>query len=381
MTVIRAAWLTDPATVAVMSMLADAGHQAYFVGGCVRNELLNALVSDLDISTDALPDQVMALAKLAGLKAVPTGIDHGTVTVVSAGIAHEITTFRKDVETDGRRAVVAFSGDIADDARRRDFTMNALYADMNGNVLDPLGGLVDLQARRVRFIENADQRIKEDYLRSLRFFRFHAWYGNPNNGLDSDALAAIAANLGGLETLSKERIGSEVLKLLAANDPAPSVGSMEQAGVLSAILPGATTRALPILIDAESGIEPNALRRLTALGGQDVSSNLRLSRRDAKRLEFLRQAIGDSAGIAKIAYRNGELAAVDVALLRAAVFEMPVEHEYMAQAKFGANQTFPIQAADLMPDYQGKALGERMRKLENRWIHSNFELSLSQLLS
>jgi len=178
MTRIDEAWLTEPATQQVCRALTEGGAQALFVGGCVRNALLGAPVSDIDITTDAHPERVMALAAAAGIKAVPTGIAHGTVTLVANSIPHEVTTFRRDVETDGRRAVVAFSDSIHEDAARRDFTMNALYARPDGTVLDPLDGLPDLQARRVRFIGDATDRIREDYLRSLRYFRFHAWYGD-----------------------------------------------------------------------------------------------------------------------------------------------------------------------------------------------------------
>ena len=219
---IEADWITRPETQAVCNALTGAGYRALFVGGCVRNTLLGAPVDDIDIATDALPKAVMDLTGAAGLNAIPTGIDHGTITVVSAGLPHEITTFRRDVETFGRHAVVAFSTDVSDDARRRDFTMNALYADPSGQVIDPLGGLADLQARHVRFIENADQRIREDYLRILRFFRFHAWYGDAARGLDADGLAAVAANTDGLDSLSRERVWAELRKLLAAPDPAPS---------------------------------------------------------------------------------------------------------------------------------------------------------------
>ena len=172
MTQISAPWLYDDAAQRVCKLLTHAGFQAWFVGGCVRNELLRAPVADLDLSTDALPQTVMDLAKEAGIKAVPTGIDHGTVTLVVNDTPFEITTFRRDVGTDGRRATVAFSDNMLDDARRRDFTMNALYAAPDGQITDPLGGLPDLTARRIRFIEDADLRIKEDYLRILRFSGF-----------------------------------------------------------------------------------------------------------------------------------------------------------------------------------------------------------------
>ena len=176
---IEAPWLKAPGPARVMAALTRAGHRAYFVGGTVRNALMGLEPGDIDIATDALPERVMALARAAGLKPVPTGVAHGTVTVVADGQGIEVTTFRRDVETDGRRAVVAFSELIEHDAERRDFTMNALYATASGEVIDPLGGLPDLEARRVRFVGEPRDRIREDFLRILRFFRFHAWYGDP----------------------------------------------------------------------------------------------------------------------------------------------------------------------------------------------------------
>ncbi|MEL7116540.1 MAG: hypothetical protein AAGP08_13320 [Pseudomonadota bacterium] len=215
MTPISAPWQSEPTTQALMRALEDAGYQAFFVGGCVRNALLDAPVSDVDISTSARPPDVMRIASDAGFKAHHTGIDHGTVTVATGTTSLEVTTFRRDVETDGRRAVVTYADSIEDDALRRDFTMNAIYATRAGCLVDPLGGLADLVARRVRFIEDAEQRIREDYLRILRFFRFFAHYGDPADGLDAEGLAACAALSDGLERLSKERIGAEMLKLLS----------------------------------------------------------------------------------------------------------------------------------------------------------------------
>ena len=197
-----------------------AGHAAYAVGGCVRNAAW-APVTDVDIATSARPDAVIAWPKAAGLRAVPTGLAHGTVTLVTGGEGFEVTTFRRDVATDGRHAEVAFSDRIEDDAARRDFTMNALYADAAGQVLDPLGGLDDLRARRLRFVGDPARRIAEDYLRILRFFRFHAQYGDPDHGLDPDGLAACATGADGLARLSAERSRANCASLLAARDPAP----------------------------------------------------------------------------------------------------------------------------------------------------------------
>ena len=375
-------WLTRPETQAVFAMLSDAGHQVFAVGGCVRNALLEVPVTDVDMSTDALPEEVVALAKAAGLKPIPTGLDHGTITVVSGGIPHEITSFRKDVATDGRRAVVAFSKDVTDDARRRDFTMNALYVDRLGAVLDPLDGLEDLRARVLRFIDVPSQRIREDYLRILRFFRFHAWYGDPSQGMDVEALAAIAETFEGLEQISKERIGAEVVKLLAARDPAPAVAAMRQTGVLNQILPGSDDKALGPLVHLEeiAGQQANPMRRLAALGGQGVGDSLRLSKRQVKELESLRGGIESSESLAAIAFQEGADLALSIALLRSAMLEMPLAPDFAKDIAQGAVAQFPVTASDLMPKFSGKALGERLKQMESDWMASGFSLSRDALL-
>jgi poly(A) polymerase len=375
-------WINQPATQAVCHMLESAGYQALFVGGCVRNALLDVPVNDIDIATDALPDQVMRLADAADFKVIPTGLDHGTVTVISDSTPHEITTFREDVQTHGRHATVAFSEDIAQDARRRDFTMNALYAKADGTVLDPLEGLADLRARRVRFIEDAEQRICEDYLRILRFFRFHAWYGDASGGLDAEGLAAVAAHVEGLEGLSRERVGAEMLKLLAAADPAPAVAAMRSTGVLTAILKGADDRALGPLVhlEAQENVAARPLRRLAALGGMDVAKNLRLSKRQAKQLDLLTSEIGQTTGAAELGYRHGADTGMDIMLLRAAMLEMPLAENLSAELSKGADAIFPIAALDLMPELEGPALGARLKELETRWIASGFTLSKPDLL-
>lgn len=380
---IDAPWLEAPETKAVCAALTGAGFQALFVGGCVRNALLGVDVSDIDIATDALPKKVMALCAAAGLKPVPTGIEHGTITVVSGHTPYEVTTFRRDVETDGRRAVVAFSCDPVQDAHRRDFTMNALYASPDGTVLDPLGGLGDLRARRVRFIDDAEARIREDYLRILRFFRFHAWYGDPAAGIDAHGLAACAALSGGIETLSKERIGAEIKKLLSAPNPAPSVSAMAGAGVLQKVLPGAEAKPLALLVhfEAESGVAPDAMRRLAVLGGDAAFEHLRLSRDEAGRLSHLRKEIGTGAPPAALGYALGANGARDVLLLRAAIFEQPMPAAWAQDAARGVGAKFPIKAADLMPAISGPALGARLKELEARWIASDFALSKAELLA
>ncbi|MEM9708338.1 MAG: CCA tRNA nucleotidyltransferase [Pseudomonadota bacterium] len=373
-------WRVEPRTVAVFDALERAGGRAFFVGGAVRNAALGVPVGDIDLATDLLPDRVMAVGKEAGFHAVPTGIAHGTVTLVSGGLPHEVTTFRKDVATDGRRAVVAFTDRIEEDAMRRDFTINALYADRQGAVRDPSGGLPDIAARRVRFVGDAAKRIAEDYLRILRFFRFHAEVSGPDAGFDEEALAAIAGGAEGLRGLSAERIGQEMKRLLAAKDPGPAVATMAAVGVLPRILPGADPAALARLaaLDAERAADP--MRRLAALRGENPAETFRLSNAEARRLDDLRAAIG-GAEIAEIAWREGQDFAWDAALLRAASAASPVPPDTAQRIDTGATAKFPIRAQDLMPAYHGAALGDRLAQLERAWIASDFTARRDELLS
>ena len=383
MTTVSGDWLTEPATQDVCRILETGGAQALFVGGCVRNALIGAPVGDIDIATDATPDRVIALAKAAGLRAIPTGIDHGTVTVIAGGIAHEITTFRRDVLADGRHAVVAFSTDVAEDAARRDFTMNALYADARGQVLDPLGGFDDLRARRVRFIGDATARIREDYLRVLRYFRFHAWYGDQDAGLDPEALAAIAENLDGLETLSRERVGGEMLRLLAAPDPVRALAGLAATGALARLFPGSDAKALGPMVHLEQVFEvpPDAIRRLATLNVTDPMQALRLSRPQVTRLDRLRETVGNGKSPAELGYRLGAEEARDVMLLRGALLEQPVQPADLQGIDTGASARFPISAKDLMPEFSGAALGKELTRLEQIWIASGFTATRDALLN
>jgi poly(A) polymerase len=375
-------WLNDPKVARVCTAIEDGGYDIFFVGGCVRNVVLDEVASDIDMSTNAHPETVMKLAKDAGLKAIPTGIDHGTVTVVSSGTPYEITTFRRDVETDGRRAVVAFSDDIIDDARRRDFTMNALYARPDGSIVDPLGGIQDVLDRRVRFIEDADQRIREDYLRTLRFFRFSAWYGAIDQGFDLDALNAISSNLDGLETLSAERVGMEMVKLFNATDPAVAVAVMRQTGVLNVVLQGADDAWLAPLIHVESlwDLSPDPIRRLAALGGSGVEIALRLSKVQARLLMQYRDGIGSMAGAGELGYRLGMDVAKGIVALRCAYSGSPPVNEMLDRVVVGSAAKFPIKASDLTNMFSGPALGKRLKELEAEWIASNFTKTKEQLL-
>ncbi len=374
-------WLTRPATQALCAALQAGGHRVFFVGGCVRNAVLGELVGDLDLATDALPEKVVRLVEAAGFKAIPTGIDHGTVTVLAGGIPHEITTFRHDVQTDGRHAVVSYSTDLAQDAARRDFTMNALYADPAGEVIDPLGGLLDLLAHRLRFVGDPAQRIREDYLRILRFFRFSATYGDPALGMNAEGLAACAELADGIGSLSRERIGAEMRKLLSARDPAPALASMAASGVLQHVLTGADPRYVALLVHLEAGAPPHWRRRLVVLGGQDWADALRLSRSEQGLMTRLRDQIGGTLSPAALGWKLGAQAGADAVLARAALLESPLPAQWQADVARGASSRFPVNAADLMPQLTGPALGAKLAQLESLWLASDLRLTRDDLLA
>lgn len=288
----RAGWLNEADTRAVMEALASGGGIARFVGGSVRNALLGEPVTDIDIATSETPERAMALLAEKGIKVVPTGLAHGTITAVTATRHFEITTLRVDVKTDGRRAEVAFTGDWLEDAKRRDFTMNALYADADGTVHDPLGqGRADLAARRVRFIGEAEARIREDYLRILRFFRIHAWYGKGDP--DPAGLRAAAGLREGLRQLSGERVRDELLKIAAADEAAAAYRQMAAVGILSIVLPEASRLdRFEKLVDIESNqlFTSDPVLRLTSMldldeaGVAALADRLRLSNKDRERI-------------------------------------------------------------------------------------------------
>lgn len=377
MTRLSSAWLTKPHVIQVL----DALGVGYFVGGCVRNALLDGEDTDIDIATPLLPDEVIRRLRFAEIKVVATGLAHGTVTAITEGGTLEITTFRADVSTDGRRATVAFSDNIALDAARRDFTMNAIYADRQGNVIDPLDGLSDLQERRVRFIGCPSARIREDFLRILRFFRFHAWYGGPD--VDAEGLAACAELADGLDTLARERVGWEFRKLLSAVDPAPAVASMAVSGVLLRCLPGANAGSLATLVHLEDLLEvPIDWRtRLLALGKSDWSKELRLSRGEQQHLAAVVQAIelGDAV---MTAYHSGyDVAASAVLISAAGGAEMPPGN-WRAELLEAAAAEFPLAAQDLIDAgwEPGPKLGEALREAETTWIGSGFRSDRAELL-
>lgn len=326
MTLPDAPWRDRAGMATLLDALDAAGGQTRFVGGAVRDTLAGRPVSDVDLATRLMPQAVVERIREAGLKVVPTGLAHGTVTVVLPdGAAVEVTTLRRDVSTDGRRATVAFSDDWREDAARRDFTINALYADpASGAIHDYFGGEDDLARGLVRFIGDARQRIAEDHLRILRFFRFHARYGG--GAPDELAYDACAERANDLMALSRERIADEMLKLLASDDPAPAIGLMLDRAILKPVLPeidAAGLTRLRRLIGAEkaAGIAGDRLRRLIALMPVDgavadgIAARLRLSNARRKRITAALGDVGDAARPRVLAFAVGTETAVDRLLL------------------------------------------------------------------
>lgn len=386
-----AGWLEDAGTQAVLAAITEAGFDARIVGGAVRNALIGTPVTDVDIATTAVPDEVMRIAKQAGLAAVPTGIAHGTVTVIAHHRPIEVTTLRRDIETFGRQARVTFTTDWAEDARRRDFTLNALYCDAAGTVHDPLGGYPDLVARRVRFIGRAEDRIREDFLRILRFFRFTATYaeGPP----DAEGLAASIGLADGLRQLSAERIRAELLRLLAAERAVATVAVMAEAGLVATLLgvPGDVARLGRLAaIEAALGRLADPLLRLAALAGGGralvgLGERLRLSNAESERLARLalpadrafdpdapeREARGYLYRFGAEAFRDGVLIAW--AGKGAAADDARWRERFTLPTRWTA-PTLPVRGADLLEAglAEGPAIGRVVRAFEDWWIAEDF---------
>lgn len=379
-------WLTASSTRAVMAALEAAGGPgcARFVGGCVRNAVIGAPVADIDIATTLRPEETDRAVRAAGLKAVPTGLVHGTVTAVSGRRPFEITTLRRDVSTDGRNATVAFTDDWAEDAARRDFRLNALYADAQGRVFDPTGeGLADAEAGRIVFVGDPRTRIGEDYLRILRFFRFFAWYGRGEP--DKAGLEACRALAPGMTRLSAERVSKELMTLLAAPDPRVAVAAMAGAGVLAQVLPGAGSGRL---FDAAVELSPDPVVRLTALLPADEG----FVREASARLRFPNSTRDRLAAAARVAptvsltmsdpevraavYRHGRRAVADALFRRWA--EAPAEaaaaRRLLALAEGWKRPPMPVGGRELarLGVEPGPETGRWLKAFEESWIADDF---------
>ncbi len=387
-----AAWLTAGALPRLLEVLDCDGEEARVVGGAVRNALLDMPIHEVDVATTAVPDEVVRRVQAAGFKPVPTGIEHGTVTVVIDKHPFEVTTLRRDVETDGRHAKVAFGRDWKTDAERRDFTINALSASRDGTVYDYVGGLADLAERRVHFIGEPRQRIEEDYLRILRFFRFHAAYGTSDHPY-AEGIAACIAGRGGLDALSRERVRMEVMKLVVAPHAVPTLISMADAGLLLRVLGGVGYLAgfeNMAKVEAAIGLAPDPVRRLGALGvliaedAERLAERLRLHNVEHERLASMaegwrRISSGFSEPAARaLLYRLGPQAFTDHALLGWARSAASVsDTDWHALATLPQRWTapvFPLKAADFIKRgvEKGPALGLAMRAAEAAWIAPGF---------
>jgi poly(A) polymerase len=388
----NAPWLTSGPAARVLKLLDGNGEEARVVGGAVRNALLNVPIGDIDVATTAVPAEVVRRAKAAGIKSVPTGIEHGTVTLVVDAQPIEVTTLREDTETFGRKAKVAFGRDWVGDAHRRDFTINALSVGADGLVHDYTGGLGDIAARRVRFIGDAKARIEEDYLRILRFFRFHAAFGMGE--LDRPGYLACIAARAGLATLSAERLRLETLKLLVTDGALGSVTAMIDGGLLLLVFGGiAYCGPFAAMIAAERrlGVKADAIRRLGALAvavtedARRLVARLRLSNAEAKRLDSMghrwwRLGGMDEARARRRLYRLGEEAYRDRLMLawaRAGSDADPKPWRELAllPERWSAPK-FPLKAADFIARgvAEGPVLGQVLALAEDAWLAADFPL-------
>ena len=394
-----APWLISGGTARVLQLLNADGEEARVVGGAVRNALLGLVPGDIDIATTALPHEVMRRAKSAGIKAVPTGIDHGTVTLVIDSQPYEVTTLREDTETFGRKAKVAFGRDWVKDAERRDFTMNGLSVDADGVVHDYVGGIADAAARRVRFIGDPDQRIAEDFLRILRFFRIHAAFGAGDP--DRDGYLACIRGRAGLASLSAERLRMETLKLLVAPGASAAALAMADGGLLQALTGGVVYTgplAAMIAIERELGLTASSTRRLAALAiavtedAKRVATRLRLSNAETKALDSMghrwwRLATKGEADARRLLYRLGADRYHDRVLLGWARAGGDVgSSRWRALAELPQRwiaPKFPLRAADFIARgmAEGPSLGHVLTLAEDAWLAADFPLEEAALAS
>jgi poly(A) polymerase len=393
----NAPWLTSGPTARVLELLNGNGEEARVVGGAVRNALLRIPIGDIDIATTALPTEVIRRAKAAGIKSVPTGIEHGTLTLVVDAQPLEVTTLREDTETFGRKAKVAFGRDWVADAQRRDFTINGLSVDADGVVHDHVGGLDDIAARRVRFIGDPNQRIAEDYLRILRFFRFHAAHGAGEP--DRAGYLACIGGRAGLATLSAERMRMEMLKLMIAEGAIGAVTAMADGGLLLPILGGVAYTgpfAAMVSVERRLGLPPNAVRRLGALAvavtedARRLGTRLRLTNAETRTLDSMghrwwRLAGMDEATARRRLYRLGEERYRDRLMLAwaraGAEADTALWRELATLPKRWRAPKFPLKAADFIARgiAEGPGLGQVLALAEDAWLAADFPLEKGTL--
>lgn len=380
---IDADWLDWPLCRKLTASL--GADKVRFVGGAVRDTLLGRPIKDVDAATVWPPEETRRRLETANIKVIPTGLQHGTVTAVADGHAIEVTTLRRDVETDGRRAVVAFTGDWVEDARRRDFTMNALYLSADGTLFDPFGGVADAKAGHVRFIGEAEGRIHEDVLRIMRFFRFHAHYGK--GGMDGGGLDACRKHAALLEGLSAERMRDELLKLLCARNPVPCLQAMSEADIWQHTpIADADVHAVSEMIKAEKqlGAPPDMLMRLAALtDGRPVGRVLRLSGAQSKTLKaiiagFAAAPPADARAMRAFVYRHG----VDAGVASVLRHQQARKGAMLEAIQAWDRPIFPLRGRDLinMGLAPGPKVSETLRHLEDQWLEEDFSADRDTLL-
>jgi len=371
-------WMESAATQRILRALGAPDVDVRFVGGCVRNAILGRPITDIDIGTPDVPTRVMERLQASHIKAIPTGIEHGTITAVIDGTPFEITTLRRDTACDGRHAVVEFSTDWHEDARRRDFTMNAISMRFDGELFDDHGGVEDARAGRVRFVGEPEDRIKEDYLRILRLFRFYAWYGK--DPIDAATLTACKKNADGIARLSTERVRQELTKLLSAENPVLAVAAMFDADVVRHVLPEADDikRLMALVI-----IEPDAptfphhwIRRLAALvPTAAAAAHLKLSNAESARLAAITMPPPRAEDMKRALYRDGADIVADRLLLAG-------NTALLAEAMAWTEQSLPVSGADVLAlgIAPGPRVGELLRVVEDWWIESGFRPSRDEAL-
>ncbi len=379
---IKRFWQNDQFLVGLFKLFRDEGFQLYFVGGCVRDCILQRSPSDLDLATDATPTEMKEMFNREKIGFKPIGVEFGSLVVGTNGVS--ITTFRKDIKAYGRKVEVRFATDLETDSSRRDFTINALYADYEGKIHDPRGGLKDLEKKWVRFIGNPVNRINEDYLRILRFFRFSAIYGDPARGCDSEGLAAMrkfqAEKLG---LLSGNRIRYEIFRILSTRPLYWCLKEWETTPSWHWFFPEGQALKHEKLEHMERAhqFESNPITSLAVLNINTENCKLDLTRVERLKLDILLQYSKDNeCSLEELAYRFGKGTTEDIILIRAILGNEGIPSDFRSRVDFAASQEFPVKAKDLGTRYEGKELGDKLKELQKVWIASGFEVSKSALL-
>ena len=380
-------WNSDSTLKTLIHSLESSGGVAYLVGGCVRNTILGRPFTDIDIATDLLPEQVVKISKKEGYKVIQTGLSYGTVTIVNAGRKFEVTTFRSDIKTYGRKASVKFTADIKLDAMRRDFTMNSIYMNIFGEIIDPLGSLDDLLEKKIKFIGNPSERIEEDNLRILRFFRFLAEFNKGRSDIDQDTMEALYKYKKEVKSLSRERIWMELKRILSVPEPQHIFSIMIEKGILDEVFPPIEIEGLSKVITAEKkySVSPSHLVRLFSLNksiGKKWAHYVSLTSNEAKILEFIKESLVHYKDLKTVAYKFGRVVAEGWLLNYDDGFSEMIPSKISEIIDNGCNTFFPVSGVDLLEEMEeGPELGRQLERLEKLWIKSGFKMSKEELLS